>query len=105
MSWLVFWIDPSQVGSQISVSVTAMLTLIAYQFLLGNLLPKVPYLTKLDFFLCGSTFLVFAALVEVVLTSHLATTDRLDKARKVDVCSKIFFPLFFLAVIIVTIWV
>ena len=32
MSWMVFWIDPSLVATQISVSVTAMLTMIAYRF-------------------------------------------------------------------------
>jgi hypothetical protein len=29
MSWLVFWIDPKESGSQINVAITTMLTLIA----------------------------------------------------------------------------
>src|SRR6266571_367887 len=32
MSWTVFWIDPTNANSQISVAVTSMLTLIAYRF-------------------------------------------------------------------------
>ena len=31
MSWVVFWIDPEKFGPQIGLSVTAMLTLIAFQ--------------------------------------------------------------------------
>ncbi len=33
MSWTVFWIAPSESGTQISVAVTSILTLIAYRFL------------------------------------------------------------------------
>ena len=35
MSWVVFWIDPES-GTRVSVSVTAMLTLIAYRFAVGS---------------------------------------------------------------------
>jgi hypothetical protein len=31
MSWVVFWIDPKESGTQISVAITTMLTLIAYR--------------------------------------------------------------------------
>ena len=32
MSWLVFWIDPKFIAPRLSVTVTSMLTLIAYRF-------------------------------------------------------------------------
>ena len=48
MSWVVFWIDPAKFGPQIGLSVTAMLTLIAFQFTLTTSLPKVGYFTVLD---------------------------------------------------------
>ena len=41
MSWLVFWIDPELAGPQISIAVTSMLTLIAYRFMVGGMLPKI----------------------------------------------------------------
>ena len=40
MSWTVFWIDPSNLGPQIGMSATSMLTLIAFQFAMANILPK-----------------------------------------------------------------
>jgi len=39
MSWVVFWIDPTEAGSQLSVAVTAALTLIAYHIALAGKLP------------------------------------------------------------------
>jgi len=48
MSWIVFWIDPTDYTTQLSISITSMLTLIAYQFLALSSLPEVPYLTRMD---------------------------------------------------------
>jgi len=84
MSWLVFWIDPSLAASQISVSVTAMLTMIAYRFALAGMLPRLAILTSLDHFVLASTLMVFLAMLEVVYTAHLSTNGQLEKARKVD---------------------
>ena len=96
MSWIVFWIDPRESGSQISVSVTTMLTLIAYRFAMGSVLPRVSYVTKLDAFILGATLLVFLALLEVITTSNLTKTDRLTQARRVDKWSRLVFPTAFL---------
>ena len=93
MSWVVFWIDPLQTASQISVAVTTMLTLIAYRFAVGSELPNIHYLTRMDEFLLGSTVLVFASLLEVVLTSSLASRDQLERARRVDRRARWIFPL------------
>ena len=41
MSWVVFWIDPNEPGTQISVAVTSILTLVAYRFMIDSLLPNV----------------------------------------------------------------
>jgi hypothetical protein len=93
MSWVVFWIDPLQTASQISVAVTTMLTLIAYRFAVGSELPNIHYLTRMDEFLLGSTVLVFASLLEVVVTSSLASRDQLERARRVDRRARWIFPL------------
>ena len=77
MSWVVFWIDPKEGGNQISVSITTMLTLIAYRFAVGMDLPQISDLTKLDAFILGGTFLVFAALIEVIITSCYAKNGKI----------------------------
>ena len=102
MSWVVFWIDPNESGTQISVAITAMLTLIAYRFAVGTYLPKVSYLTRLDYFILGATFLVFASLIEVVVTSTYAKIGNIDRARAIDRWARVLFPLVFVAVAIET---
>jgi neurotransmitter-gated ion-channel len=96
MSWTVFWIDPTNGGPQISVAVTSMLTLIAYRFAIGSEVPKLPYLTRLDAFILASSILVFLSLIEVMLTTKLATDNRIDLARTIDRRCRIFFPLTFI---------
>jgi hypothetical protein len=98
MSWVVFWIDPSEAGSQLSVAVTAVLTLIAYHIALTGKLPDISYLTRMDLFLFGSTLLVFASLIEVVMTSRLARMDRLILARRMDLVCRALFPLVYLVI-------
>ena len=95
MSWMVFWIDPSLVASQISVSVTAMLTMIAYRFALAGLIPRLPFLTTLDLFVLVSTLAVFISMLEVLFTAHLATNDQLKKARRIDRHARWVLPLIF----------
>ncbi len=102
MSWVVFWIDPAQSGTQISVAVTAMLTLIAYRFAIGTNLPKVSYLTRLDYLILLSTMLVFASLVEVVCTSTLAKKEQLQRARAIDRWSRWLFPATFALIAVTT---
>jgi hypothetical protein len=92
MSWVVFWIDPKESSPQISVAVTTMLTLIAYRFAVGTFLPKISYLTRLDLFILISTVIVFAGLVEVVITTKLAKSEKLAQARTTDRCSRWLFP-------------
>lgn len=95
MSWVVFWIDPTQSGTQISVAVTTMLTLIAYRFATDALLPRVSYLTRLDAFIMASTVLVFASLAEVVWTARLAESGQTERARRVDRYARVVFPTLF----------
>jgi hypothetical protein len=92
MSWIVFWIDPKEMGTQISVSVTSMLTLIAYRFMVGSAVPKISYLTKLDLFILSATLLVFTTLLEAVVTGTFARTERVELARKIDRVARVVYP-------------
>ena len=100
MSWAVFWIDPQQIGAQIGLSATAILTLVAYQFALADLLPRISYLTRADRFTLSSSVLVFLALVEAVTTSALTRQGRADTGNRLDRFSRVAFPIG-LAVVIV----
>ena len=92
LSWVVFWLDPSEGGSQLGVAVTAFLTMIAYHVALTSLLPEISYLTRLDVFVFGTTLLVFFAMLEVVVTTGLARTNRVRTARWMDRVCRLIFP-------------
>ena len=98
MSWVVFWIDPKEGGTQIGVAMTSMLTLIAYRFAVASSLPHLGYLTRMDLLLIGSTVLVFASLVEVIITSYLARSERLELARRIDTAMRPLLPLAFFGI-------
>jgi hypothetical protein len=104
MSWVVFWISPENIGPRLSVAVTSMLTLIAYRFLLGQSLPPVSYLTRLDYFLLGCTLLVFAALVEVTATGAMASAGGGGRAQKVNRQSRWAFPAAFVILTVASFW-
>ena len=105
MSWVVFWIGTENVGPRLSVAVTSMLTLVAYRFLLGQKLPPVSYLTRLDYFLLGSTVLVFVALIQVALTGTMNEEGRADRAKAVNRSSRWAFPVAYAALLVWSFWV
>ncbi|MCH7773962.1 MAG: hypothetical protein IH784_06095 [Bacteroidetes bacterium] len=105
MSWLVFWVDPIQIGAQLTVGATAMLTMIAYQFTLSNLIPPVSYLTRLDTFILLSNIIVFIALLEAILTSNLVSHDKKTIARRMDYLARFIFPIAYTIVFIKSFWI
>jgi hypothetical protein len=104
MSWAVFWIDPAQFGTQIGLSATATLTLIAFIFATTNMLPALGYFTRLDLFIGGATILVFLALLQSLTTSFLVTNDKAELALNLDRVSRVLFPLVFVLFVILVIF-
>ena len=96
MSWAVFWITPTDPSPQISISVTSMLTLIAYRFAIDNQLPRLPYTTNLDAFILMSTVLVFFSFIEVLVTTILENQKRDRMAIRIDRSCRVIFPVIFL---------
>jgi len=95
MSWTVFWVAATEVGPQLSVATTSMLTLIAYRFAIDNQLPALPYTTSLDTFILMSTLLVFFSLIEVLVTTILENQHRNRLAKRIDRFCRVIFPLIF----------
>lgn len=99
ISLIVLFIDPSHIGPKFSIAITAILTLIAYRFLLGNLLPKISYLTDMDYFLFGSMFLVFAVLVETSIVARLVGREQEDRAKILDYWCRWAFVVLFIIIL------
>ncbi|MCB0686534.1 MAG: hypothetical protein KDC53_08415 [Saprospiraceae bacterium] len=98
MSWGVFWIRPEEIAAQLTVSVTAILTLVAFQFSVSQLVPPLSYMTTLDKYTVGADFLVFLAFLESLITSYQAQAQvgRHQFSAKIDRASRWIFPISFI---------
>ena len=56
ISWSVFWIRGSQLEAKVNVTIVCLLSLIAYNFIIDEDIPKLPYLTFMDSFILLSYF-------------------------------------------------
>lgn len=101
LSWAVFWIDPTQVGAQIGVSGTSILTLIAFLYKLDSILPPVSYLTHMDHFIFTTLALVFFAYLEALFSTTIALNGKKEFALKLDFAFRIAYPIIFIIVLIV----
>ena len=104
MSWSVFWVNAQHLAAQLSLAATSMLTLIAYQFTVNDLLPRVGYLTAMDQYVLSSSLLVFLALAEALVTGWLASRGRATIAETLDRVCRWLFPVAYVAIIFVTLW-
>jgi hypothetical protein len=101
MAWTVFWIDPSKAGPQIGLPTSAVFAFILYNFKIGSELPRISYLTRVDQFVLGATFLVFIALGEAVITTILSHKDKNLLARKIDFTFRYLYLILFAIIIAV----
>ena len=100
MSWTAFWIGREHINVRIAVATSSILTLVAQRFVLATLLPKLPYMTRLDYFTVGSTLLVLLALILVIVTGFLVVHRQEPQARRIDHGARGIFPAVFLLLII-----
>lgn len=79
---------------------TSMLTLIAYRFAIGHVVPNVAYLIRFDKFVFGSTLLVFFAFVEAIICGSLSHSNNDKLAKRIDWYSRFIFPAIFVGILL-----
>ena len=71
LSWSVFWMDRSSLGDRINVSFIGILTAVAYQIVVSEILPHISYLTFMNGFLNLSLIIMCAsAVINPVVAAH-----------------------------------
>ena len=83
MSWIVFYMSVTDLNNRANFSITTFLALIAHNFVINDLLPKINYLTTIDYLILGTNILVFATVIESIIVSSIARTS-VEKARRID---------------------
>lgn len=95
LSFLVFLHAADHFGERMGFSLTLFLAAVAASFVTAGLIPRISYLTLLDYFMLGSYVLIFLTVVENALVYKLAHRGRIDTADRVDRVSLIAFPIAF----------
>jgi hypothetical protein len=102
MSWSVFWIDPAQFGTQIGLSATTVLTMVAFIFATTSMLPSLGYFTLLDRYVVLATLFVFLTLLQSLTSSFLVSRQHVDYAKTLDIVSRFAFPIGFVSICALT---
>jgi len=92
ISWSVFWIDRSQIEAKVNITIVALLSLIAYNLSVDEVLPKLDYLTFMDAFIFLSYFYTGAATILCVYSYYRYRKYR-RKINLVDYYAKFVGPI------------
>ena len=103
LSWSVFWMDRSSLGDRISVSFIGILTAVAYQNLVSEIVPHMSYFTLINAFL-NFSFLVMCATVAVNLV--VGAYDKNGKPNigdRIDYYCRWIFPLIYFVLLLLSV--
>jgi hypothetical protein len=99
MIWSIFWIDSESLADRLNVSFIGVLTIVAYQFVVIENMPRMSYLTFTDTLLLVS-FVTMAATIPQSLAMHaLERKGRQAVARRIDRICRWAFPATYLLLI------
>ncbi len=99
MMWSIFWIDAGTLADRLNVSFIGVLTIVAYQFVVVEHMPRMSYLTFTDVLLLVS-FVAMAATIPQSLAMHaLVRRGAEDRARRLDRICRWAFPLVYLLMV------
>ena len=103
ISWSVFWMIGDKLVDRMSISMTGILTIVAYQFIISDILPRVSYFTFMDTFLSISFLIMLLSVFENIIVNNLDLVEESAQAKKVDMVCRIAFPvLYFVSLIALT---
>ena len=98
LSWSIFWMVDERFGIRVRSSATGILTVVAYQFVAGQNLPRVGYLTLIDKIMVISFLLLAITVLESYVVSRYGEDER-DQAHRVDRAARWVFPLTYASLI------
>ena len=101
ISWSVFWVRGSQLEAKVNVTIVCLLSLIAYNFIIDEDLPKLAYLTFLDVFILLSYFYTGIATILCVYSFVNKLSTGAD-ISKVDIYARWIGPISYFGILIVT---
>jgi neurotransmitter-gated ion-channel len=102
LSWTVFWMDRSSLGDRISVSFVGILTAVAYQLVVADLMPDVSYVTLIHAFLNVSFAIMCASVVINLIVGAYDKAGRSDIGDIIDRRCRWAFPLVYAVLLLLS---
>ena len=84
--WSSIWITPREIESRLTITIVCLLSLIAYNFVIDEELPKLEYLTVMDWIVLTSyvyaTIPNFLSIYSFANRTSVLVTDKVDSLSK-----------------------
>jgi hypothetical protein len=93
MVWSIFWLDSEDVADRLNISFIGVLTIVAYQFVVIDNMPRMAYLTFTDTLLLISFLITSATIPQSLLLRRLIRKGRKAAADRIDRACRWAFPL------------
>ena len=96
--WSVFWTSAKELESRLTVTIVCFLSLIAYNYVIDDELPKLAYLTLMDYIiLCSYIFAAIPSILSII--AHRNYQNSGNEFIKLDRWTRFTGPLLFLAIV------
>ncbi len=89
ISWSVFLMHPRNIEARVNVTIVCLLALIAYNFVIDESLPKVPYITIMDSIILTAYVFAGAATIYSIISYRVYILNEGDKI-KASLADRIF---------------
>ncbi len=97
--WSVVWVDPKEIESRLTITIVCLLSLIAYNFVIDSELPKLEYLTVLDWVILISY--IYATIPNLLsVLSFRLLTNNLTLGNRIELISKRYGLLSYILIIL-----
>ena len=102
MIWSIFWIDIESLADRLNVSFIGILTIVAYQFVVMDNMPRMSYLTFTDTLLLVSFVTMSATIPQSLCIHSLVRQGRQRDAMAIDRVCRLLFPIVYALLIAAT---
>lgn len=99
LSWSVFWMDRSTLGDRINISFIGILTSVAYQIVVGGILPQISYITWMNIFLNISFWLMCLTVVINIVVGEFDKRGKIAIGDRIDHYCRWIFPLVYFSLL------
>ena len=99
LSWAVFWMNAESLGDRMAISFVGILTVVAFQIVVSDMMARIPYFTILSSFLMISYLTLVAGVIVNLRVGALDRRGDVEKGNRLDRICRWLFPLGYLSMI------